>query len=170
MPFGPNLLSNPGAEVDVSGWTSTNCTIARVTTPVHSGVGAFRLTATAAGDIHLTSAVNIRVTPGQAVQISAWARTAATARYWQIQIDWYDAAVTTYLSTSGGGGPGESTAYQQATGIYTAPARAGVGIFGVVWTSTVVGEIHYTDDVFLGVQVAPTVYASPVPVLTAATR
>lgn len=144
--YSSSLVVNPGAETNTTGWGgSANTTLARVTTPVHSGSGAFRMTAIAAGsDQMLASAPITGLLAGQTVQAAVWVRTAVTARLVNIQVDWLTSA-NGFVSTTSNSLT-DSTSYQHLIGTFTVPATATKGNLYCTVGSVVTSEIHYADD------------------------
>lgn len=161
MTYGANLLPNPGAEADAAGWSTQNATLARVTTPVRSGVGAFSLTAAAAGDVTMVAAeLSSGLNPGQLVLLSAYGRSAAAGRTVQMLVDWSSA--TAYLSTASVSGPTTTTTgWTQTTGSVLMPATATRGTVFLRFYAAAAGEVHYADDLSVQADTPAPVNAGP---------
>lgn len=161
--YNANVIVNPGAEVDVSGWTTSNCTLTRVTTPVHFGVGAFSLAAVAAGNMQMISTgITTGIVPGQTVQIGGSVRAAASPRASTVQVDWYGAAG--YISTTGlTGVTSSTTAYTVMLGAVTVPAAANQCVLYPQCVGVAIGEVQYWDDLSFQTEAAtiPTANAGP---------
>jgi hypothetical protein len=72
---GPNLVSNPGFETDVSGWSAVSgATLTRVTSEAHSGNASLRITTpgSAAGEGAQADASSF--TPGRTYTAVAWVK------------------------------------------------------------------------------------------------
>jgi beta-glucanase (GH16 family) len=148
---GAELVPNPGAESDVAGWSTSNAALTRVTSPVRTGSGAFRLSAPASGHVlMLGPRTTTGITPGAGLRLSAWVRSAAVSRNALFQVDW--GSSTGYLST--GGTPQVTTStsgWTQVTGTLTVPAGASTALFYVKFIDAGSGDVHFADD--LSVQV-----------------
>ncbi|GAA3150978.1 carbohydrate binding domain-containing protein [Nonomuraea roseoviolacea] len=68
-----NILTNPGFESDLSGWTCSG-TVAAVSTPVHGGARA--LQGTPGGGDHARCGQTVTVRPGTAYRLTAWVQGA----------------------------------------------------------------------------------------------
>lgn len=143
-----NQVVNPDAETSAANWTPAAATIARVTSPVHSGTGAFALTTTSTGPGYIgATGQQMPVRPGGWVHHETWFRAATTPRTAYVQLDWYDANGG-YLSSSYGPGITTSTsAWTLASLDAQAPPGAVAVAPGVVILATVMGGVHYFDDV-----------------------
>lgn len=151
-----NGVPNPGFEVNTTGWSpGANTTMLRVTTPVNSGVGALRLTATAIGDISVVSATGtsgVIVDPGTQYQVTCSFRANTTFRGCLLNVLFYDAAGA-LITTWNNGVEGKTlttndsnAGYVTVTTNATAPPRAA---FAAIWAtvkSCAAGEIHFIDD------------------------
>ncbi len=136
-----NLVTNPGAEVDVAGWTPTNGTLARVTTPVRTGTGAFALTATAAN-------------PNMAQAVAVSAGVSYLARAWVLTSVARTATLAVTFGLAGGAGntsvslATSTTAYGELALAFTVPAGATTATV-TLSTNGAVNEIAYFDDISL---------------------
>lgn len=142
-----------GIETDASGWVAdTNCTIARVTTPVRSGAGSLQITATAAGDAIVrtpggTDGFPVRFATNY--NLSGYVRAAAaTNRQIKFAMEWYDASGATISRSTFGGTstPSTSTFTLIGSSTHTAPAYAAYAALCLQVTAAGAGEIHYADD------------------------
>ena len=155
-----NDIANGGFETNVTGWTGTNCTPSRVTTPVDVGTGAMALTVTGTGAFSVitatgTSGADISQYPGNQWQVSARIRTASIVRGVTLQALFYNAAGT-LLTTWNGGSEGmtaavnDSTSYTTYTARSTAPPSAKYAAVKISFNGGQSSEIHYVDVVTLG--------------------
>ena len=103
-----NLVANPGAEVDTSGWFPQNCTLSRTTTAgeFRSGVGGFKtlVTASGASSYFTSTGTAMKVVPGHSYSFACWAKKLGTSRNADIQVVWFDANSQS-LGFSTGGSP-----------------------------------------------------------------
>lgn len=147
-----NLLTNPSFDTNTTGWSGSNATIARVTTPTpFSGTGALSVTCTSAGTCYATTTTGIggvAVTAGVTYTASAYVRTAVTTRGAFVNFAWYNNAGT-LISTSFGSGIVDSTTYQRTSVTATAPATAVWAAVQVSFNATATSEIHYVDAVMM---------------------
>jgi hypothetical protein len=155
----PASQGNAGTfDTDIAGWLTSNCAIARVTTPVQAGAGALRMTASSAADMYAaasnTLSAMVPVVPGQTYHVEAYSRAATTSRSTRVEIQWYDAAGVS-LSVSTG------TATANSTGAYGLRELAAVAPAGAAYLrprlyviAPASGEIHYWDTVTVNVGTA----------------
>ena len=161
---------NPSAEVDVAGWTGTNATITRVTTPVASGsgsTGAFKVTATAASSgngSRMEMAPRMPVTAGLSYTFSGsltpGGQTGVDAG---LRLYFYDAAgvqvgnstLAPVVSTNG---------FVRVSGTAVAPAGAVTGQLRVgINNAHVSGAYVYADDLQLEQDTVMTAYTGAAP-------
>lgn len=140
-------LPNPSFSTNTTGWTGSNATLARVTTPVSTGPGALSLTAVAAGNMYAYTAA-FPVVPGQTYTADAVVRAASTVRSSFVRLRWYNAAGTE-ITTSSGTATNNTTAYAGRTVSQVAPVGAASVRVEVQFSSAALGEIHYVDNVTL---------------------
>jgi hypothetical protein len=157
-----SAAQNSGFEGGTGTWAATNnCTIADSSAQAHTGSDSLALTSSAAGFVaaaHCSSAAilsdGMPVVPGQQVYTSAWFRTAVTAEACAVGVNFYDSNGN-YLSTvTGPQVTDNNSGWVQATdgGEVFAPAGAQYASAHVeVETTLGASEVHYTDDVFMGV-------------------
>lgn len=144
-----------GIETDATGWAvDTNCTIARVTTPVRSGTGALQVTCTSTGTMSIKTiggTSGVPVTPSTAYVFGVYARTAVTIRATNVGVEWYDAAGAVISRTLNSPATSDPTTYtlMQPTVAYTSPVNAAYAAMLVQWVSPATSEIHYIDDAFM---------------------
>ena len=154
MAYGANLFVNPGAESDPSGWGSENATIDRVTSPVRTGAGAFRLVSAGAGTVQMyrQGELSQGLGPGAPVLLQAWVRT-SVARQATLRVDW--SGVNGYVGDAGT--PFVTTTVGQWTlvsGTLTMPATANRGFFYLRVVDVAGGETIYVDDLSLQSEVS----------------
>lgn len=142
-------LPNPGAETNTAGWSASNATLSRATTPVRTGSGAFQVAATAAGTVNLVAAdVTTGLIPGGLVDIAGWARAATVSRVINLRVDWYNGAAFVSTTTVQGAVTTNSTTtgWTQQAGTVTMPSTATKGsLYGQV-SGAAISEVHYWDD------------------------
>lgn len=149
--LGPNLLTNPGFEVNTTGWTGTGGTLTRSTAQFHSGTAAGLITpdgVTAAPKVTAAAAQLMAVAEGQQVTADGWLRPATANKPITFGIDWFDVSnalvtstVVTYTPLAG------AWLYVQVT----AAVPAGVSVvkagprYGLT-TTPAAGDLLYGDD------------------------
>lgn len=158
----PALPPNLTFDVNATGWSGvTNCSVARVTTPVKAGAGALAVTVTGSGAWAAgtpTGVSGVVAIPGAQYQVTYWARTAATARNVRMNVRFYDAAgalITTWHSGDQGDTTGftDSTTYATRTSYATAPPNAAFYALRFSGTAGAASEIHYLDEI--AIEIAP---------------
>ena len=146
-------------ETNIATWAAvTNCAIVQTAAQAHGGTKSLQLTSTASGDMTAahTSAGTI-LTNGMpilgsaAVTVSAWFRTAVSARTCNIGADFYDSTGTVIGSTSYGSNITDSNAaWTQATGVFVSPSNAAwCRVTAKVQSTGAGSEVHYVDDVII---------------------
>lgn len=138
-------LPNPSFDTNTVGWTGSNATLARVTTPVSSAPGAMSLTAVAAGTMYAYSG-NFAVVPGQTYTGAAVVRTAVTARSALARIRWFNASAVE-ISTSSGTASNDTTGYLSRSVTAVAPVGAATARFELQFASAALAEVHYVDTI-----------------------
>jgi microcystin-dependent protein len=152
-PSAAELVPNGTFDTNITGWTGSNCTLARVTSPTpQSGAGAMSLTATGAGTMTATTATGTSgfvVTPGTSYSVSAYFRTAVTARTCSLSVSLYDSVGTLLCSPASIQAVTDSSSgwvqfATQLTAYHPLAAFAAVSVS--VW-SAAASEVHYVDTV-----------------------
>ena len=121
-----NLITNPSFEVNTTGWTPANCTVARITSDFFVGAACAQTTSTAASFNNIQSALT-PVTPNLRYQFSAYAKNVTgSTRNIYVAIQWFTAAGV-FISENNSGAQGTTPAgsgwvLRNTTGI--APATA----------------------------------------------
>jgi hypothetical protein len=91
-----NIVPNPSAETGIVGWAATNATLAQDATLHYTGAYSFQLTATAGGDITLSTPAGTAGMPVVANRYYTFSsylfKAAAPARQFRIGLTWYTAA------------------------------------------------------------------------------
>lgn len=122
------------------------------TTQAHSGPRSCRLTTTAPGAIGFTTPTGLAAsptTPGEPITGGAWImRTSATNRSASVTVLFYNAAGG-LLSTVAGSNVVTSGAWQQMLVQTTAPADAKFVALRVGIAGSVIGDVHYVDDLMI---------------------
>lgn len=147
------MFPNTSFETDTTGWTGANATLARVATPVRSGSGAMRLTATAGADMSAdtpSGTSGVAVVAGAAYVLCGWFRTAVTSRSCKMRADWYTAAGAFISSSDTGTVTDLTTGYTAAEVRVTAPPAAAFARLRAMVTAPAAAEVHYVDFALLG--------------------
>ncbi|MET7302273.1 glycoside hydrolase family 18 protein [Embleya sp. NPDC005575] len=129
-----NLVSNPGFENGLSGWTCSAGSGTAVSTPTHTGTGALK--ATPAGSDNARCAQTVTVLPNSAYTLSAWVQGSYV-----------------YLGATGTGTTDPSTwtpsagTYQQLTTTFrTGPSTTSVTVYTHGWYGQ---PAYFADDITL---------------------
>lgn len=149
-----NLLSlacsigeDPGSLVVIGG-----VAIIASTTQAHSGPRSLRLTTSGAGAIGFTTPAGLAAaptTPGEPITVGAWImRTSATNRSATVSAVFYSAAGAV-LSTVPSGAVNTSGAWQQMLVQTVAPANSAFVALRVDIAASVIGDVHYVDDLMV---------------------
>jgi hypothetical protein len=143
-----NLVPNPSAEVNTTGWTATACTLARTTSGLTGVVGAavFRLSAPSSAQSFISSDA-ISVTPGQTYVASAMFAMVTTAasgtqdsRARTVQVVSEPGGTSLFTSPQGSGAV--ASVMTRLGGEFTVPA--GVTAVKVrLWVGSTVGEARW---------------------------
>jgi hypothetical protein len=147
------MFPNTGFETNTTGWVGNNATLAQVATPVRSGVGAMRLTATAAADMSADTPSGTSGTPvvaGAAYVLVGWFRTAVTSRSCKMRVDWYNSGGGLVSSSDPATVVDLTTAYTASEFRVTAPGTAAYARIRAMVTAPAAGEVHYVDAALLG--------------------
>jgi hypothetical protein len=146
-----NLLVNPSAETNTTGWTATRATLTRggLTTP--AGTQVFSLTTTTAGaNSYMLQAANMAVSPNTTYSMRAAVRTPVSARFalHAFEYDSTGAAVTTQQDPYGS--PLPLNSFQQLTKTFTTNPKTAFIRFAVLRADTgVTGQAWYVDACLL---------------------
>ena len=116
-PPSANLLQNPGFESGLTGWTAGTV----VTSPVHSGTKALRISAKSSAA--QTSTQTVTVTAGATYQASGWLSVSGIAAGANIQVIWLTGSGTVLRKDIVGTLTG-TAGFTQETGSFTAPTGA----------------------------------------------
>jgi hypothetical protein len=143
-------------EGGIANWAAvTNCSVAQSSAQAHGGTKSLALTSTAGGDMVAEScasgsilAQGFPVTPGQAVNVQAWIRTAVSARTVSVGCHWFTSGGVSVSTSYATGVADASGAWTIDPGTVTAPATAAFYAVSVKVAATGAGaEVHYIDDV-----------------------
>ncbi|WP_439679577.1 fibronectin type III domain-containing protein [Embleya sp. MST-111070] len=150
-----NLVSNPGFEDGLSGWTCSAGSGAAASTPVHAGTGALK--ATPAGADNARCSQTVTVLPNSDYTLSAWVQGSYV----------YLGATGTGTTDPSTWTPGAGTYQQLKTTFRTGPSTTSVTVYTHGWYGQ---PAYYADDITLsgpggGTQVpaAPTGLAAGAP-------
>lgn len=147
-----NQCPNPGAETGVGWWLAENATLALETTTVHSGTGAFKLTATATGVQMTLRSPRMVALPGEVWYTSVWVRagTGSDGNTGAVICTFRDAAGNSLSATQ------QLFTWDDAAWddklldeFFIAPAATASVTFGycVTASAVVAGDIVYLDDI-----------------------
>ena len=139
---------NAGFDGGIGSWTGNGCAVSPVTSPVHSGTGALKMTATASGNMAGVSP-GMPVSPGDTVSGSAWFQAATTARTVAAALVFYNAAGGFISGIYPGGSADAAGSWVQQLVSGTAPALAATARLYAYADSVVLSEVHYVDDAVL---------------------
>lgn len=142
-------LPNGTFDANTTGWSGTSCTLASIATAPRTGPQHLSMTSTSTVDMKAstpTGVSGIRVLPSTAYTVTAFTRTAVTARSARIDIVWYDSSGAT-ISTTTGTASANTTSYASRTASATSPAGAAYASVQLVIVTPANGEVHYWDDV-----------------------
>lgn len=130
----PNLCSNPGLDVDATGWSGQNGTLTRSTTSPYSGAGCGLLTQTALGTTMSAIFTVSGLTIGKSYEMSAWVKNSVgSARLVAFWTGVYGTSVS--LSAS----------WQQIKHTMVATATSHI-IYITQSTATVSGDAFFFDE------------------------
>ena len=167
-----NLLSPDAATFSSSTgrWVASGASLARVASPNHMPTGALRASATAAGNIGLTSGGSIadyvRVTEGATYAGDAFVRAAKTPRTAQAVLTFYDGTGTPFAWAFGAGVAGSRTAFVRTPpAARVAPEGARYLSLGIIVYGAVRSEVHYVDTARVEQTAAPVTASAPQPLL-----
>lgn len=141
-----NLVSNPGFESGLSGWTAQGASLALASSPTHTGLSSAQLTCTTAGTITLTGPY-VSVSAGNVYNIGGWLQAGSMHRICFVQINWTTSSYG-YISSNPVGYPSDVVgSWMQVSGQLSAPANATLGHVIIGIQAVAAGEIHYIDDI-----------------------
>jgi len=148
-----NLVTNPSAEVNVTGWTPTNAALVVDTTQFLYGTQSFRLTASSAANMSMATAAGtggIPVTALRFYTVSAWGfKPSGTARQIRVDIIWYTAAGAVISTSTGTPVLEVLNAWTRASVSVLAPATAAFAAVVVNVLAAGNTEQHYFNGVLL---------------------
>jgi hypothetical protein len=158
---GPNLLTAQQASLEdgtTTGWiANANCTISNSTAQAFVGTHSLALTATATGGMNAISTNivagqdGIPITGGLAYTATCSFRAASTAQTVQLQYIFIDATHTAISYPQGPSFAESTTAWTTISFTATAPANAAyIRLYVEIAATAAVGEVHYVDNVYLG--------------------
>lgn len=144
-------------EASLGDWTANaNCAAAQTAAQAHTGAGSMQLTAAATGSMSATSfpaasirAIGMPCAAGDTISVSAWFRSASTARTCLAGAQFYTAAGSFISTLTGTGVTDSATGWTKASAALTAPASAAFCRAYAQVTSAAASEAHYADDVFI---------------------
>lgn len=141
--------NDSGFEGGIGGWGGAlNCSVAQTAAQAHTGTHSLQLSSTAAGTMNAVDPTAItRCVAGDVLQVSAWVRTAVSARTAQAGVQFTDVNGTVISTLYLTGVTDSSSAWTQVTGNITAPA----GTYQAYPAAQVqatggAAEVHYFDD------------------------
>jgi hypothetical protein len=145
-----NSLLNPGAEVDVAGWVSTNCVITRTTSQQERGSGGFLLTASSAATMSMRYTNTVPIKPGQIWSAAAFFKSAVTVRTVRVYVVYLDDSANIITSTAGANMTELTTDFVRpiVEGVIAPPGAVSVRIVAEV-VSPANAEVHHIDSLVL---------------------
>jgi hypothetical protein len=165
-----NFLTGDASTFDttIANWVGAgNSTIARVTTPVHSGAGALRLTSVASGDMFAAHSAapsplidsptgaqgaGLKCNAGDSITAKGWFRSAVSARTCKTGANFFDSSGTQIGGPLTGSGAADTTsAYTQvtSTGLIAPSGTAYARLLAQVVSTGAANEQHFFDDGYL---------------------
>ena len=157
--WGESLLGqNTGFESGIGTWVAAgNCSLSDSAAQAHTGVDSLALTSAAAGNMGAVSCSAATITTngmpvvaGALVPISAWFRSAVSARSCNVGIDFYNASGGLISTLRGANITDSTTGWTQARATLTAPAASAFcRASPQVLATGAASEVHYVDDVVM---------------------
>lgn len=152
-----NLVPNPSAEVNTTGWTAlTGSTFTRVTSRAFSGTASFNVTRSAstgtAGGQTAAGTSGFPVFPSEPYTVSAYFSAGTTSRQCRVGVQFYTAAGATVGGVVYGtqvANASGTTNWTRATVTTTSPATAAYASVLVEVLSVPTGENQYIDGVMV---------------------
>ncbi|MDR7276299.1 hypothetical protein J2S41_003077 [Catenuloplanes atrovinosus] len=141
----PRLLANPGFESGLSSWSTDNAgATAVVTSPVHGGNGAVRITDTSTGSGVSVRSAHLAVLPGEELTASIWVQQSAAGAGGTLYLEFWraDGSRTTPVSSMEAA---SSTAWQRLTAVGTVPEDAVTATVLAYSTWADNGTTHWDD-------------------------
>jgi hypothetical protein len=147
-----NLVPNPSATVNTTGWTVSGTSLTRDTTVSRSGGASFKIVTGFGGMDTPAGTAGIPVTPGVTYRFSFWAKGIDNSAQATFQNTWYDSAGVSISSGSPSYTPMNSAAWTQVAppnpvGQYTAPANAAYLQLRIRTNSS--GTTFWVDDIMV---------------------
>lgn len=146
------FLSNGTFDVNVTGWTGSNATLAYETGTKRTGAGSMKMTAPAAGTMFAFTPIGtsgIKVIPGQRYTISGYLRAGTTSRTAYVDLAFYDSAGVQIAITAATTITDNNAGWTLSTNTYLAPQNAAYMAAFVIVTGAAISEVHYVDDVLV---------------------
>ncbi|MDR7319916.1 hypothetical protein J2S44_000166 [Catenuloplanes niger] len=138
------LLANPGFESGLSSWTTDNAgATAVVTSPVHGGTSAVRITDTSTDSGVSVRSAHLAVLPGEEITASIWAQQTAAGAAGSLYLEFWNAngsRTTPVVSTAA-----SAASWQRLTAVATVPEDA-VTMTVLAYTSWAETGTTYWDD------------------------
>lgn len=148
----PNLVAIDSAtfESSLGGWTAdTNCTIAQSSAQALQGTKSMALTSISSGDMYAISPYGFAgyvVNGANTYSMTAFVRSAATPRFCQPIIRWYDNTGTRINADTGGTFRASTTSgWTRLTVTGVAPNPAAYASMYVLIQAPAAAEVHYID-------------------------
>lgn len=145
-----NLITNPSAEVNTTGWAAGTGTsaISRITgavPPTVSGTASFRWTAAAAGQAFLSQTSAMPVTAGRSYVFSGYFLGTTTLRQVQPMIRFSTAAGETLKDLYGPSALASTSEWKRFVQVVEAPAGATQATVHIRSVTNAAGQFHYAD-------------------------
>jgi len=161
-----NILVNPGFEAGTEGWTDRVCTIAAVTSPVHSGSHSAKVSGRTATWQGIKQSLWGKMVEGKPYRFSGWVRLAnAPSATVSLSLEQQDDAGTAYHNIVSA--TATDTDWVQLSGDFTLHVTGTPSVIDVYFEGPPPGVDFYVDDVSVyGPEFVP---PPPVPVKPSAT-
>jgi glucuronoarabinoxylan endo-1,4-beta-xylanase len=140
-----NILVNPGFEAGTEGWTDRVCSIAAVTSPVHSGSHSAKVSGRTATWQGIKQSVWGKMVEGKPYRISGWVRLAnAPSATVTLSLEQQDDAGTTYHNIASA--TVTDTDWVQLSGDFTLHLNGTASVLDVYFEGPPPGVDFYVDD------------------------
>jgi glucuronoarabinoxylan endo-1,4-beta-xylanase len=140
-----NILVNPGFESGTDGWSGRSCTIAAVSTPVHSGSGSAKATGRDSNWQGIRQSIFDKMTNGKTYRISGWARldNAPSAQV-ALSVEQQDDGGTNYHNVASA--TATDSNWVQLSGSFTLDVNGTLSVLDVYFEGPAPGVNFYVDD------------------------
>jgi glucuronoarabinoxylan endo-1,4-beta-xylanase len=150
-----NILVNPGFESGTDGWADRNCSIAAVSTPVHSGSGSAKVTGRTANWQGIKQSMFGKMVDGKTYQVSGWVRLEnAPSATITLSFEQQDDSGTKYPNVAGV--TATDSNWVQLSGKFKLDVNGTLSVLDVYFEGPAPGVNFFVDDVNVyGPEVVP---------------